>query len=172
MRYSALVSGGLLLFGTVVFSHAKAEAAKATFKDAKGATVGSATLTEGSGGVTIAVEASKLPPGSHGFHIHEAGKCDPPDFKSAKGHFNPTGKKHGLQNPEGPHAGDLPNLEVGADGTAKAEVVAAGVTLKNGKNSLFQRGGTALVIHAGPDDEKSDPSGNSGARIACGVIRK
>jgi Cu-Zn family superoxide dismutase len=167
-----LVAGGLLLFSTLAYGQAKAEAAKAELKNAKGEAVGNATLTEGPGGVKIAIQASKLPPGPHGFHIHAVGKCDPPDFTSAGGHFNPHGKKHGLKSPEGPHAGDLPNLVVGADGAAKAEVVAAQVTLKEGKNSLFQPGGTALVIHANPDDEKTDPTGNAGGRIACGVITK
>lgn len=172
MKYASLIGGGLLLFGTIVFGQAKAEAAKAELRNPKGETVGTATFTEGSGGVKVAVQVSKLPPGPHGFHIHAVGKCDPPEFTSAGGHFNPHAKKHGLKSPEGPHAGDLPNLVVGGGGTAKAEVVAALVTLKEGKNSLFQPDGTALVIHANPDDEKTDPTGNAGGRIACGVITK
>lgn len=172
MRYTTVIVGGLLLVGTIVFGQAKAEAAKAELRNAKGEAVGTATLTEEPGGVKIAIQASKLPPGTHGFHIHAVGKCDPPEFTSAGGHFNPHAKKHGLKSPEGPHAGDLPNLVVGGGGTAKAEVVAALVTLKEGKNSLFQPDGTALVIHANPDDEKTDPTGNAGGRIACGVITK
>ena len=120
--------------------------------------------------VKIALEVEKLPPGPHGFHIHAVGRCDPPDFASAGAHFNPEGKKHGLKNPEGPHAGDLSNLVVGPDGTAKATASAPRVTLGAGPNSVFQPGGTALVIHAAPDDDVTDPAGNSGARIACGVI--
>jgi Cu-Zn family superoxide dismutase len=144
----------------------------ATIIDSNGQSVGSAMLTQGPNGVTIAVTVSNLPPGNHGLHIHAAGKCDPPDFQTAGGHFNPFGKKHGLKNPEGPHAGDLPNLEVGPDGKGKIESTVGGLTLgKEGLATLFPPGGTAVVIHAGPDDEVSDPAGNSGARIACGVIK-
>jgi superoxide dismutase, Cu-Zn family len=104
--------------------------------------------------------------------VHTVGKCDPPDFASAGGHLNPDMKKHGKENPDGPHAGDLNNLEVGADGTAKASFVDSKVTLGDGPNSLFHDGGTALVIHEKADDYKTDPSGNSGPRIACGPIQK
>ena len=122
--------------------------------------------------MTIAVEVSQLPPGMHGFHIHAIGKCDPPDFQTAGGHFNPFGKKHGLKSPEGPHAGDLPNLEVGPDGRGKIEATVGGLTLgKEGLVVLLGSNGTAVVIHAGPDDGMTDPAGNAGARIACGVIK-
>jgi Cu-Zn family superoxide dismutase len=100
------------------------------------------------------------------------GKCDPPDFKSAGPHFNPDNKKHGSKNPDGPHAGDLPNFDVGPDGTAKVSVVAPNVTLGDGPNSLFHPEGTALVIHEKADDYMTDPAGNAGARIACGVVQK
>lgn len=164
----------LVLVGGSTYGQQKAGDPKgtATIIDAKGGTVGSAMLTEGPNGVTIAVTVSNLPPGKHGLHIHAAGKCDPPDFQTAGGHFNPFGKKHGLKSPEGPHAGDLPNLEVGPDGKGKIETKVGGLTLtKEGLASLFGPNGTAVVIHAGPDDEMSDPAGNSGARIACGVIK-
>ena len=161
---------GLLLAGLP--ATAGAQSAKAELKDAQGKIVGTATLGEVSGGVKIALKASGLKPGDHGVHIHAVGKCEPPAFTSAGGHFNPGNKKHGKQNPEGAHAGDLPNLKVGADGTGSIEVTAGGVTLKGGAGSLFQPGGTALVVHADPDDEKTDPTGNSGARVACGVISK
>jgi len=123
-------------------------------------------------GETVAQATSKLPPGTHGFHVHAVGKCEGPDFKSAGGHFNPAGKQHGLENPAGPHAGDMPNLVVGADGTGTATVKLTGVSLDGGPDSLFHEGGTSLVVHAGPDDMKTDPAGNSGARIACGVIER
>ncbi|PYI53510.1 superoxide dismutase family protein [Paenibacillus flagellatus] len=140
--------------------------------NAEGKTIGTAELTQERGGVRVRVEASGLSPGAHGFHIHETGRCDAPDFKTAGAHLNPEGKKHGLHNPQGPHAGDMPNLQVGSDGKGKADWVAPGVTLAIGKpNSLLKEGGTAIVIHEQADDDRTDPAGNAGARIACGVIR-
>jgi Cu-Zn family superoxide dismutase len=107
----------------------------------------------------------------HALHIHVNAKCEPPDFMSAGGHFNPDMKKHGLDNPDGPHAGDMPNFTVAADGTAKGTTMDPRVTLGGrGANSVFTNGGTALMIHATADDMKTDPSGNAGARIACGTI--
>lgn len=172
MKYKIFFLGVWFLLNTVLYNQANAQTAKAELINSKGEKIGTATFTQEAEGVKISLEVSHLPPGTHGFHIHAVGKCEPPDFKSAGAHFNPTGKKHGLQNPEGPHAGDLPNLTVGPDGTAKVEVVAKQVTLGEGKNSLLQPDGTALVIHANPDDEKTDPAGNAGDRIACGVISK
>ncbi len=151
---------------------ASAQQARATLRDAGGREVGQATLTERPGGIRIQMDLRGLPPGVHAFHIHEAGRCDPPDFKSAGGHFNPEGRKHGRKNPQGPHAGDLPNILVGPDGAASVELLARGVTLGTGEHSLFKPGGTSLVIHAGADDDVTDPAGNAGARIACGVIER
>jgi Cu-Zn family superoxide dismutase len=151
---------------------AAAPGAVATLRNAEGAEIGKATLSPVKGGVKVHVEVAKLAPGKHGIHLHAAGKCEAPDFKSAGPHFNPAEKHHGLHNPEGPHAGDLPNLVVGKDGKAKATFTAKGTTLGDGKGSLFGPDGTALVIHADADDEKTDPAGNSGARIACGVVEK
>ncbi|RKQ33450.1 superoxide dismutase family protein [Oceanobacillus halophilus] len=141
-------------------------------KDTDGQVVATASLIETETGVNIAVKGEKLPPGLHGFHIHEKGICEPPDFESAGGHFNPTDKKHGFDHPEGRHAGDLENIEVAEDGTLYTEVMADMVTLEKGKeNSLFKEGGTALVIHSDADDYLSQPSGDAGSRIACGVIK-
>jgi Cu-Zn family superoxide dismutase len=170
MKWMVFLVGMALLVGAVAYSQTASQTARAELRNAQGEVVGRATLTPEAQGVRIALEVEKLPPGPHGFHIHAVGKCDPPDFMSAGGHFNPEGRKHGLKNPEGPHVGDLPNVVVGVDGTARARTVAPRVTLGAGPNSLFQPAGTALVIHAGPDDDVTDPAGNSGDRIGCGVI--
>jgi superoxide dismutase, Cu-Zn family len=161
-----------LLAGLPLAALAAGPAGKATLKNAEGKDVGTATLTQAKGGVKVQVQVSSLSPGKHGIHIHSAAKCDPPDFATAGGHFNPAAKKHGLKNPEGPHAGDMPNLTVGKNGKGKGSFTAKGATLGEGEGSLFGPDGTALVVHANPDDEKTDPSGNSGARVACGVIEK
>lgn len=145
--------------------------AKALLKDAKGRDAGSATFTEGPQGVKLKLNVLGLDPGKHGFHIHEKGICEPPDFKSAGAHFNPHGKQHGHANQRGPHAGDLPNLVASAEGTASTEVTIPDVTLRKGeKHSLLDGDGSALVVHAKADDEKSDPAGNSGDRVICGIV--
>jgi Cu-Zn family superoxide dismutase len=141
-----------------------------TLINPQGQKVAEARLTETPKGVRIDLKVENLPPGVHAFHIHEKGVCEPADFKSAGGHFNPFGKHHGFNNPQGYHAGDLPNITVGPDGKGGTEVTAPLVTLKPGKNSLFQPGGTSLVIHEKPDDYVTDPAGDAGPRIACGVI--
>jgi superoxide dismutase, Cu-Zn family len=144
--------------------------ATVTLKDTKGATVGEALLTDTPHGVLVRATFNDLPPGDHAFHIHEHGRCEAP-FESAGGHFNPKGAHHGYLNPKGTHAGDMPNVAIQKDGKATVEVLAPGVTLAKGKaGSLLDGDGAALVVHAGPDDYKSDPAGNAGDRLACGVI--
>ena len=171
MRTFILALTGALVLTVAAFGQ-KPTTAKAQLINGKGENVGTATLKQTPKGVSIAFTLSNLPPGTHGFHIHAVGACEAPDFKSAGGHFNPEGKKHGWENPEGHHAGDLQNLTVNSQGKAKGKIVIAGVTLGAGTNSLFGPKGTALVIHADADDMKTDPAGNAGARIACGVISK
>ena len=166
MRYLALVSA--LLWGTAGFG----QSAHADIVNAQGQKIGTAEIRPSGSGVSINVNVSQLPPGTHGIHIHNVGKCEGPAFTSAGPHLNPTSKMHGKDNPEGPHAGDLLNLEVKDDGVGKASLVDSNVTLGAGPNSLFHEGGTSLVIHANSDDYKTDPAGNSGPRIACGVIEK
>jgi len=144
----------------------------AELKNAQGQVVGYATLiTIESGAVSVQVNVTGLATavGKHGIHLHAVGSCTP-DFKAAGGHFNPAAAKHGLDSPQGPHAGDLPNIVFSTDGSASYEAVTDRITLGPGERSIFDADGTALVIHAGPDDQKTDPTGNSGDRIACGVL--
>jgi superoxide dismutase, Cu-Zn family len=149
-----------------------APAARATLKDAQGKTLGEATLRDSAGGVLVKLDLVNVPSGPHAFHIHAVGKCEAPDFMTAGGHFNPTTMKHGLLATGGPHAGDMPNLFVPADGKLSVEVLDPNVTLAAGAKSLFDADGSALVLHATADDYTTDPAGSAGARIACGVVSK
>jgi Cu-Zn family superoxide dismutase len=144
--------------------------ATAELKDKDGKVVGHAMLREQSDGVLIRLEVAGLTPGLHGVHVHAVGKCDGPAFASAGGHFNPANKKHGLKSSDGPHAGDLPNMLVAKDGSGRFEALTDGITLRAGSLSVFDADGSAIVVHAGADDNMTDPAGNSGDRVACGVI--
>lgn len=176
MKKITLLLSLLLLTQSVGYVSALAEegseAVAVSIINAQGEKIGKAVLTQQADKVSIRVEAEKLPPGEHAIHIHEFGKCEPPKFESAGEHYNPQHKQHGFNNPQGFHAGDLPNITVGSDGKVAVDITTAVVTLQPGKpNSLRKEGGTALVIHEKADDYVTNPSGNSGGRIACGVIR-
>lgn len=172
MRMNGMLGGAAVLaLAGCAGMGAMADTQTVTLRDTVGRTVGTALLTEATEGVQVVLSVNTLPAGTHGVHVHTTGQCGRPDFSTAGGHFNPTGRQHGFENPAGAHAGDLPNLTVDANGRGTLSGVARGVTLEGGgASSLRKPGGTALVVHASPDDYRTDPSGNSGARIACGVI--
>jgi len=160
----------VILAAACSISTEQASQATAELKDKDGNAVGVARFRESSGGVTVDVNVKGLTPGLHAVHVHAVGRCDAPAFTSAGGHFNPAQKKHGYKSPEGAHAGDLPNMLVAKDGTGRFESFTDGMTLKPGATSVFDKDGSALVIHAGVDDNVTDPTGNAGDRAACGVI--
>ena len=149
--------------------------ATASLADASGASAGTAQLWQGDDGVVhVDVRATHLTPGVHGIHFHAVGRCEgnlATPFSTAGAHYNPLGKQHGLNNAAGPHAGDAPNLEVGSDGTGHLSFTTSRITLTSGPTSVIDSDGTAIVIHATADDQTSQPSGNSGARVACGVVQ-
>lgn len=146
--------------------------AKALMYDTNETVIGEILFKETEKGVELTAVLNSLAPRDHGIHLHEVGKCEPPTFESAGAHFNPTNKQHGVDNPLGPHLGDLPNITADETGEVQLNFITADFTLKKGeKTSLLDEDGTSIVIHEKADDYKTDPSGNSGARIACGVIK-
>ncbi len=166
MRTWLWVVGGLALVGC------GGPRATAELMNASGQKIGTATLVERAGAVELQVEVTGLEAGAHGIHFHQVGLCETPGFTSAGSHFNPLGKQHGLESPNGAHAGDLPNLEADASGKASYKVTTERVVLGEGQLSLFDADGTALIIHARVDDQVTDPTGNSGDRVACGVLTR
>lgn len=168
MRHAGAMAGVLIL---VLATAASGQTAHAELHNDQGQAIGDATLVQTPHGVLMTVALHGVPPGMHAFHIHAIGKCEPP-FTSAGGHFNPADRKHGIENPAGMHAGDLPNIYVPEGGALKFDVFVPSVSLTGGKDDLFNADGSSLVIHAGPDDYKSDPAGDAGPRIDCGVIVK
>ena len=162
----------IMLAGSLLAVGQAQKSVTVDLKNGQGESVGIATISPVKSGVRIVLDLKNLSPGAHALHFHQVAKCEGPKFETAGAHFNPDSKQHGLKNPMGPHAGDMNNFNVKPDGTARVTINNPRVSLGDSSNSLFAGGGTSLVIHAKADDMKTDPSGSSGDRIACGVISK
>jgi Cu-Zn family superoxide dismutase len=173
MRSASALLATLLLAGCAGMTAPPADnTARAELRNPGGQPVGTASFTQVGPALRVVVEVQGLPPGVKAVHVHAVGRCEGPNFSSAGGHFNPMGRQHGALNPAGPHAGDLPNLTVGPDGRGRLESTTELMTLRSGSTSVFDGDGSALVVHGAPDDFRTDPTGNAGARIACGVITR
>jgi len=165
-----IVIATLLLTGTACVRRVETGSPTPTIlevRNAAGAAVGTLTFRTTSAGLNIAGTLTGLPVGTHGIHLHQVGRCEGPDFTTAGAHLNPTAAKHGLENPAGPHAGDLPNITVNSAGVGQVDMTTKRITM----SELFDADGSAIVVHAAADDQRTDPSGSSGARIACGIVR-
>jgi Cu-Zn family superoxide dismutase len=177
MRHLALSAGAMAALAgcathqAPVQQYAAAPSVVADVRDRSGNSKAVARATQVGDAIRVQVSASNMPMGTYGAHVHTTGRCDAPAFESAGGHWNPTNHKHGKDNPAGMHKGDLPNLVIGADGRGAMEVTIPNATLRGAVNPLMDADGAAVVIHASADDYRTDPSGNSGARIACGAFR-
>ncbi len=174
VRRAWWTAGALMMMGACAPAAETAEAPRPRqftqpIFDSQGRNVGTVTAVQRGTSVQLQVAATGMPAGTHGAHLHAVGRCDAPGFTTAGGHLNPTNRQHGMRNPNGPHLGDLPNLVVGADGRGTLQATVAG-SLTPGQAPFFDPDGTAFVIHASADDMVTDPSGNSGARIACSVM--
>ena len=160
------------LIGQSAVARAPHRLATAPLVTTEGKTVGKATINEYGGRLHLTLHVLRQSPGEHGLHIHAIGLCTPPDFSSAGAHWNPTSHQHGAENPMGPHAGDMANLNVGANGVGRAHIDLGPGSLSGGKSPLLDKDGASIVIHETADDMKTDPSGNSGKRLVCGVFKK
>ncbi|TKD52019.1 superoxide dismutase family protein [Sphingomonas baiyangensis] len=170
-RSLALIPAAALALGACAMNDGMTggdAAAVADLTTANGQAVGRATASESNGNIVVSLDARNMPPGVHAVHVHTTGRCDAPGFESAGGHWNPTNAQHGTQNPAGPHAGDMPNVTIAADGSGSGQFTLPAGTL----DGMFDADGSAFIVHAGADDLRTDPSGNAGGRIACGVFRR
>jgi Cu-Zn family superoxide dismutase len=176
-KNAALAGLALISLAIATAGHSRGAAGPAApgasveINDASGSLRATGTLQQRADGIAVHIQAHGMKPGSYGIHVHAVGQCAGPAFASAGGHWNPTGKQHGRDNPMGMHEGDLPNLVIGSDGNGTLDAVVAGGKLSDGAAALLDADGAAIVIHAAADDYKTDPSGNSGARVACGVVQ-
>ena len=169
MKSAVLWAVALVVAGGIT-ARAQAEVADGKFKNAQGKEVGTVHIEHMPSATLLLIKLHDMPPGVHGIHIHSVGKCDPPSFDSAGPHYNPTKHEHGMKNPKGPHAGDLPNITIPADGKLETQIMIAGEQQWEGEGGILDGDSASIVIHANPDDYLTDPAGNSGPRIACAPL--